>query len=317
MGGTVVITGAGGNLGRLAVQVIHREHEVVAVDRRPLHGLPKDVEVNRSDLRFRALEEVFRQREVEAVVHLGIMRNKRNDVASYRYNVVGTQRVLELVGKYAVKRFVLLSSANIYGPNPDNSHFLTEDAPLLGPEHHPEIRDLVAVDSLVQSFFYKQPEVRTVLLRPVHVVGPRVRNAPASYLRLERPWVVMGFDPLVQLIHEEDVVEAIRLALRRDVRGVFNLVGPEVAPLSRVLRALGRRPRPVPGFVASALLGGAWRAGAVSFPAPELRHVQYSCVVDGEAARKVLGFAPRHGLLDTLRSVRDGPTSSSGRGRVS
>lgn len=304
----VVITGAAGNLGRLAVQVVHRSSPVVAVDRRPLVGLPKDVEVHRADARWRALEEVFRNRPVEAVVHLGIMHNPRADVASYRHNVEGTQRLLQLVAKYEVGCLVVLTTANIYGPNPDNSHFLTEEAPLLGPQHHPEIRDLVAVDALVQSFFYKQPSVRTVLLRPVHIVGPSVRNAPSNYLRLARPWMVMGFDPLVQLIHELDVVEGIRLALERPVRGVFNLVGPEVGPLSRMLRALGRRPRLLPGFVARRLLDGAWRAGAASFPVPELRHLQFSCVVDGGAARRDLGFRPRLGLVETLRSV-GGPLS--------
>lgn len=304
--GAVVVTGAAGNLGRLVVQTLHRDRRVVAVDRRPLNGLPKDVETQRADLRWRALAEVFRRQSVEAVLHLGIMHNPRNDVGCYRHNVVGTQRLLELVAKHRVPRLVMLSSANIYGPNPDNSHFLTEDAPLLGAEHHPEIRDLVSVDNLVQAFFYRHPEVRTVLLRPVHIVGPRVRNAPANYLRLERPWVIMGFDPLVQLVHEDDVVEAMRLALVRDARGVFNIVGSEVAPLSRVLRALGRRPRPVPAFVARPALAGAWRARYSSFPAPELRHVQYNCVVDGEEARKALGFVPRYGLLATLASIRGG-----------
>jgi UDP-glucose 4-epimerase len=261
------------------------------------------VEVLRADARGRALEDVFRRRGVGAVLHMGLMHNPRNDVGCYRFNVVGTQRLLEMVTKFEVPRLVMLSSANIYGPDPDNSHFLTEEAPLLGAEHHSEIRDLVAVDNLVQSFFYRQPEICTVLLRPVHIVGPRVRNAPANYLRLERPWVLAGFDPLVQLIHEEDVVDAMRLALETEARGVYNVVGPEVAPLSRVLRVLGRRPRVVPSPIARPMLESAWRMRATSFPPPELRHVQYNCVVDGTEARQKLGFEPSFGLAETIRSV--------------
>ena len=302
--GTVVVTGAAGNLGRLVVQTLHRHRPVIAVDRRPIRGLPKDVEVHRADVRWRALSEVFRQRDVAAVLHMGLMHNPRNDVGCYRYNVLGTQHLLELMTKFKVPRLVMLSSANIYGPDPDNSHFLTEDAPLLGAEHHPEIRDLVAVDNIVQSFFYRQPDIRTVLLRPVHIVGPRVRNAPSNYLRLERPWVLTGFDPLVQLIHEEDTVRAMALALDTEARGVYNIVGPGVAPLSRILRVLERRPRSVPTFVARPALRGAWRMYATHFPPPELRHVQYNCIVDGEAAESKLGFRPQHGLKETIRSVR-------------
>jgi UDP-glucose 4-epimerase len=301
----IIATGAGGNLGRLVVQDLHREHRVVAVDRRPITGLPKDVTHLETDVRWRAIEDVFRTKLVMAVVHMGLMHNPRGEEDQYRFNVVGTQRLLDLVAKYGVKQLVMLSSANIYGPDPENSYFLTEDAPLLGAEHHSEIRDLVAVDRIVQSFFYRQPEVETTMLRPVHIVGPRVRNAPSNYLRLENPWVITGFDPILQLIHEDDVVHAIRLALDKGVKGVFNVVGPGEAPLSRILDVLGRRPRSIPSIFARRLLRGAWDLRMTSFPVPELRHIQYNCVVDGSLAKRELGFAPRYSLVETIRSVAD------------
>lgn len=301
----VIATGAAGNLGKLVIQALHRDHEVVAVDRRPIHGLPKDVEHLRTDVRWRKIENVFRTRRVDAIVHLGLAHNPRGDEDQYRFNVVGTQRLLELAAKYRVSKMVMLSSANIYGPDPDNSYFLTEDAPLLGAEHHPDIRDLVACDGIVQSFFYRHPEVETVMLRPVHIVGPRVKNAPSNYLRLERPWVIMGFDPIIQLVHEEDVVRAMMLALKPKTRGVFNIVGPGEAPLSRILEVLGRRTRSIPSPLAKRILDGAWVMRMTGFPPPELRHVQFNCVVDGSLAREQLGFEPRYGLLDTIRSVGD------------
>lgn len=299
----VVVTGAAGRLGRLVVQTVHRSHEVIAVDRRPIHGLPKDVTHLRTDVRWRQIEDVFRRHRVQAVLHLGLIHNPRAEVDQYRFNVLGTQHLLSLVAKHRVDKLVMLSSANIYGPDPDNSHFLSEDAPLLGAEAFPNIRDLVAVDRIVQSFFYRQPEVETVMLRPVHIVGPRVKNAPSNYLRLERPWVCMGFDPMIQLIHEEDVVRALVLAMRPGAKGVFNVVGGGEAPLSRILELLGRRPVSMPDFVIRAALERAFRLRATNFPAPELRHIQYNCVVDGSQARRVLGFEPQYGLVETIRSV--------------
>ena len=303
--GTVVTTGAAGNLGRIVVQALHRSRPVVAVDRRPIHGLPKDVEHLRTDIRRRAFEDVFRTRSIKAIIHLGLVRNPRAERAAYRFNVVGTQRLLELAARHRVEVFVMLSTASIYGPDPDNSYFLNEEAPLLGAEYHSEIRDLVAVDNIVQSFFYRHPEVRTVMLRPVHIVGPRVRNSPSNYLRLERPWVLAGFDPMIQLIHEEDIVRALTLALERDVRGVYNIVGPGTAPLSRILQVLQRRPRVIPSFVARRMLKSAWRVRATAFPPPELRHVQFNCIVDGDAARKDLGFEPRYSLIETIQAVTE------------
>ncbi|MCB9654483.1 MAG: NAD-dependent epimerase/dehydratase family protein [Deltaproteobacteria bacterium] len=301
----VLATGAAGNLGRLVVQALHRVYDVVAIDRRPISGLPKDVTHLQTDVRLRAIQDVFRTEELHAVVHLGLLQNPRADVNAYRFNVVGTQRLLELVARYGVRQFLMLSSANIYGSDPDNSYFLTEDAPLLGAEHHPEIRDLVAADRIVQSFFYRCPEVETVMLRPVHIVGPTVRNPAADYLRLPRPWTIMGFDPMLQLIHEADIVEALMLALRAGVKGVFNVVGPGQAPLSRILEVLGRRPRPIPSPLARSMLRRAWELKMTGFPPSELRHVQYNCVVDGTRASEVLGFTPRHSLRETILSVQD------------
>src|SRR6187549_1715903 len=126
----------------------------------------------------------------------------------YSWNITGTSKLLEYCQAYKVPKVVLLSSANVYGPRADNAQFLTEDAPLLAAQAFPEMRDLVEIDHMASSFFWKAREVDTVILRPVHILGA-VKNAPSNYLRLPRPPTLLGFDPMVQLIHEGDVAEAI------------------------------------------------------------------------------------------------------------
>ena len=95
---------------------------------------------------------MFSGQNIKAVIHLGLVHNPRANDDDYRFNVLGTQKLLDLTSKYEVDKFVMLSSANIYGPHPDNSLFLKEDDPLLGAQSFPGIRDLVAVDRIVQSF---------------------------------------------------------------------------------------------------------------------------------------------------------------------
>jgi UDP-glucose 4-epimerase len=46
-----------------------------------------------------------------------------------------------------------------------------------------------------------------------------------------------------------------------------------------------------------------FRAGLSSFPAGELDHLQYLCVVDGTRAAREMGWAPRYTLRETIRSV--------------
>ena len=300
----VLITGISGNLGRTLAKVLHRSERVIGLDRRPFSGKPKDLEVHLIDIRKRKVEDLFRKGDIKALIHMAIMHDPRLPQAEHHsFNVLGTKAVLEYAAKYGVEKVVVLSSTNVYGPQPDNDNFLTEESPLLGSQRFPEIRDLVEVDMYAQQYMWKHPEVETAIVRPVHIVGPDVRNAPATYLRLRYPWTLAGFDPMVQLIHQEDVALAISLALRPGVRGVYNVVGPGELPLSSVLRELGRQPIPVPHLIARPLLNKLFDYRLAGFPGNELDHLQFLCTVDGGRAERDLGYRPTYTLRETIRSV--------------
>ncbi|MSP17511.1 MAG: SDR family oxidoreductase [Myxococcales bacterium] len=301
----IVVTGMAGRLGRLLTKRLHRDgrYRVVGIDRRAFPDRPKDVEQVMVDLRKKQARDVFRAGDVDALVHMGVMHDPRaSGREHYSWNVSGTTQILDYCQSYGVKKVVVLSSANVYGPRPDNTQFLTEDAPLLGAQDFPEIRDLVAMDQLASSFFWRAREIDTVILRPVHILGA-VRNAPSNYLRLEIVPTLLGFDPMVQIIHERDVVEAVLCALQPGVRGIFNVTGPGELPLSAILGELGRRVLPFPHPLARPILRALWRLRRTSFPVPELDHIQYVCMVDGARARTELGYAPRHTLKETIRAI--------------
>jgi len=302
--GTVVVTGISGNLGRALAKQLHLEALVVGIDRRPFRDKPKDIVHVQVDIRKARVEEAFRHRKVDALIHLGIMHDPRMPFSeAHSFNVVGTQKILELCVRHGVRKVVVLSSANVYGPLPENSNFLTEETPLMAADRYSDVRDLIEVDMYAQSFVWRHPDIETVILRPVNIVGPTVKNAPSNYLRLQHPLTVMGFDPMIQLIHEEDVARALIQALKPGARGVYNVTGPGEVPLSAVLRELGRSPVPVPDFLLRPALRRLFRAGVVSFPPEELDHLQYLCVVDGSRAAREMGWSPRYTLRETIRSV--------------
>jgi len=303
--GKVVVTGICGRLGRQVARVLHRERTVVGVDRRDFIGKPKDIDHERLDLRRKKLRDVFRGGDVDAVIHLGVMHDPRASAAEHHsWNVEGFTKLLDYVAQFRVPKLVVLSSANVYGPQPHNPQFLTEEAPLLGGARFSEIRDLIEVDMLAQSFFWKHPDVQTVILRPVHILG-RVRNAASNFLRLPRVPTLLGYDPMVQVIHEQDVVAAIVAALAPGARGIFNVAGPEPMPLSRVLRILDRPTLPMPYTLAKGLINRMFALRLTSFPAPELDHIRYVCMVDDHRAREELGYAPQYDAGETVKSIED------------
>lgn len=303
--GAVLVTGICGNLGRRVARHLHRDMRVIGLDRRKFAGKPKDIEHHVIDLRRRRVEDIFRDGAVKAVVHLGVMHNPRgNSEEHHTWNVGGLSRLLEYASRHRVQKFVLLSSANVYGPRPENAQFLGEDAPLLAAGAFSDMRDIVELDMLVQSFFWKYPQIETVILRPTHILGT-VHNAPSNYLRLKLAPTLMGFDPMVQTVHQDDVVQAIQLSLRPGIRGIFNMAGPQALRLSDILKKLNRPHVPIPYTLARFGVNRLWSLRMTSFPAPELDFVRYVCMVDDQRARDVLGYRPAFDIDETLRAVDD------------
>jgi UDP-glucose 4-epimerase len=300
--GAVVVTGSCGRLGKRLVRRLHRVREVIGIDRKPFVDRPSDVVHHELDARSKKVREVFKS-GVGALVHLGVMHLPRGDFAEHHArNVIVLKTLLEHVVEFRVKKVVLLSSANVYGPRPDNPQFLTEEAPLLGAGPFGEIRDLVELDMVCQSFFWKEPAVETVILRPANILGT-VKNAPSNYLRLPMVPTLLGFDPMVQAVHQDDVVTALLRALTPGLRGIYNLAGPPPVALSRALSLLGRRTVPVPHAIARLGIDRLFRLGVSSFPAPELDFIRYVCMVDDSRARSELAYAPAHDIESTLHAV--------------
>ncbi len=298
----VVVTGICGRFGRRVARLLHRQRRVIGIDRRPFPERPFDVEHHQLDLRSGRVKEIFRA-DVSVLVHLGLMHDPRRDPDEHLvWNVTAAQRLLEHAEQFGVEKVILLSSANVYGPRPDNPQFLPEEAPLLGAGAFGAMRDLVEVDMAFQAFFWKQPKIETVILRPAHILGT-VRNAPSNYLRLATVPTLLGFDPMIQAIHEEDLVHALELALAPGARGIYNLAGPPPVALSRALELLGRKTVAIPHAIARLGVERLFRWRATTFPAPELDFIRYVCMIDDSRARRDLGYAPRHGLVATLSAV--------------
>jgi UDP-glucose 4-epimerase len=298
---SIAISGAAGRFGGLVVRRLHRMDEVIAIDPRDFSRRPADVEHLKMSLSRKDCRDLFRRGKVQAVVHLGPYHaaGEGSDAEeSFASAIENFTRLLEYCDRYQVGKLVLLSSADVYGARARNPQFLTEEAPLLAAE----LASLRDVDMMAQSFFWKRPDIETVILRPVHIAGG-VSSIIARYLRLDPTPRMMGYDPMMQLVHEEDAVQAIRLALAPGQRGVFNIAGPSPLPLQRILKRLGRESIPVPHVVARPILSRLHGLGKTGARATYIDYLRFVCMVDDTRAREVLGYAPRYGLKETIAAV--------------
>jgi UDP-glucose 4-epimerase len=299
----ILIPGIAGQLGRLvAERLLGAGHRVIGIDRRPWPDAPDGVSIYEVDIRKRAAEDVFRREKPDAVVHMATvthLRDRSDD--RYRINLGGTRAVFDHCNKYGAKHVIFVGRHTYYGAAPDSPLYHTEDEPPIGATQFPELADLVAADLYAGSSLWRFPKLTTTVLRVCYTLGPSRHGTLASYLRGKRIPVVLGFDPLFQFMHEDDVARAIALTLAKRIRGVFNVAGPSPLPLSVVIRETGRVSVPLPEFVFRVSLG---RFGFPGLSDGAISHIKYPIVIDGRRFVEATGFTTLYSEDETMAAYR-------------
>ncbi|WP_394839885.1 SDR family oxidoreductase [Pendulispora rubella] len=299
----IVIPGISGGVGqKLALHLLANGHDVVGIDVRPWTDAPKEITVHRVDIRKRAAEDVFRRVRPEAVVHMAtvtslMMRGEER----HRINLGGTRAVFDHCRAYGAKHCIFVGRHTFYGAAADSPLFHTEDEPPMALSTFPELADLVAADLFAATALWRFPELVTTVLRVCYTLGPTGHGTLATYLRGRTVPSLLGFDPLFQFMHEDDVVTSIALALERRIRGIFNVAGPPPVPFSVIVRETGRKRLPLPEFLIDRTLG---RWGLPRLPRGALGHVKYPVVLDSSAFRKATGFRHLYDEVKTLAAFR-------------
>jgi UDP-glucose 4-epimerase len=203
---------------------------------------------------------------------------------------------------------VLWSLTWLYGAHPSNPNFLTEKHALRAPVSDPFFADKLEAEEQARKLTQRSPGTVVTILRTAPILGPTVQNALTRYLARKLVPTMMGYDPLVQFVHEVDAIAALHLAVLRDAPGTFNIVGDGVLPLSTVIKLSGRIAVPVPHPIAETLAAVGWVAQLVEAPPTFLKYLRFLCVADGQKARDGLGFTPaytsREALLDFVNAQR-------------
>lgn len=315
-GKAMAVVGACGFIGRRSIEALARAAgptRVLAIDARAPEGpLPPNAELVRLDLTRPGadghLAAAFQAAGVEAVLHAAFLgRPVQNRMFAHELEAIGTLHVLNACAAAKVRKLVVTSTTGVYGAGPRNPNWLREDAPLCEPRDRSEfVADKVEAEHQVADFAAAHPAVVVTVLRMASVVGPTVRNAATAYLRGRVAPTVLGFDPLLQVLHEDDAVESVLLALSRDVAGPLNVAAPGLLPLSLVLRLAGTPALPLPYPVARFALDALFAMGLLPVRGDLVDFLRFLWVADTSRAEQLLGFRAMHGAREAVLSLRRG-----------
>jgi UDP-glucose 4-epimerase len=293
----LLITGVSNPLGaevarRLAPQVPHLYGCDIAD---PVSAL-EEMDFVHADTRLSVIGKLVRQLRIDTVVHLAVLVDSRSDDRTiHETDVIGTMNVL--VGCAApsspVRKLVVKSSAAIYGSGPNDPSFFAEDMINWDRPASGVTRDVLEMEQLVSEFALRTEACGVTVLRLGHRVSED--TSLARYLSLPLVPVFTGFDPRLQLLHEDDAAEAIVRAAMGEHPGAFNVAGDGVILLSQAIGIMGGRPAPIlpPYGRWFSRLGLKMLAG-VDLPSHLTDVVAYGSVMDCTRLAAEFGWKPAH-----------------------
>jgi UDP-glucose 4-epimerase len=317
----VAVTGARSFIGSEVLKRLEEDRrytKLLAFDlRKPDFPLDKtqfyklDLTLPAADAEMAAILE---EERVDTVLHAAFLSNPTQATAwAHELEDIGTMHVLNACAQAKVRKLVLSSTPLVYGADPKNPNFLAESAELRGLPRSRFVNDKVNAEKQVRRFAAEHPGTVVTVLRCAPILGPRVTHFVTRFFSRPVAPVMMGYDPLLQFVHEEDVVDAFKLTIDNDQSGEFNIVGEGVLPYSTVRAMMGKLPVPLPHFMARPLSQALWSLQLADYPPAMLQFFRFMCVADGRKAERVLGFVPRYDIKATIHDFLGIDSAEGGR----
>lgn len=190
----------------------------------------------------------FRGRPFDTVLHLAFQGNPHGyNFKSHEFNVNAAQHLLEASLRHGVGKYAFLSSDAVYRLGPRNDYKVREDAELnLDPGAHPILRDTLDAEFICRAKM-DDPTCEVMVIRPSGVFGGGVISGINLLFESNPPVLPVGFDPMVNPTTKERLSRDLLLAIFLHGKGVFNVAGNTIGPLSRFFEERGIKPIRVPG----------------------------------------------------------------------
>jgi UDP-glucose 4-epimerase len=301
----VLVTGAGRYWGmRVAARLLAEpDWQVIGLDAEPPRQGIQELDLVQADVRNPLLTELLKAEGVRVVCHLAFVESIERREATFDANVMGTAKLLSACAAAGVRKVVLKSSMEVYGARASNPAFLREEHPLRGSRRYGYTRDLTEIETFCESFRHRVPQLLMTILRFASIVGPTAQTPMTQFLKQRWAPSLWGFDPMMQIIHEDDVVEALAQAVLHDRPGVFNIAAPGAMPLGKIRALAGKAPLSILhplAYTAAGLLGSTDVPLRRCIPI-DPTYLRYPWVGDLVSMRSTFGFQPRHTAEETVR----------------
>jgi UDP-glucose 4-epimerase len=302
--------------GRLAQALESFEHieAIIGVDNEaPTRELERTEYVKVSN-QHSLLERIVRAAEIDTVIDTRLVVNSlmASPRLAHENNVIGTMNILAACtgADSPVRKFIFKSSTHYYGAEQDDPAFFTEEMSRPHPPRTGLERDILDAEGAVSEFAQQNPETTVTVLRCANVLGPDVDTAFTRMFRLPMVPMVLGFDPRLQFVHEDDVVHALEHAAFHVAPGIYNVAADGVLAMSEAISLVGKPPLPVLPPWGTGLATSSLRRLGFRIPNEVVNQLRFGRGVDNRLFKSTgfdYGYTTRETIIKLSEHLRLAP----------
>jgi len=235
----IIVTGGAGFVGsHLCERLLKEGNKVICVDNFYNSKYPnihnclqnKNYKFVSLDVNHNYLEQKLNFNDCDSIVHLAanihVDKSIINPVQTYDTNLYSTLKLLEIVRKYDINRFILASSSEVYGTAQYKP--IDEKHPLSAP--HPYGASKIAADRLCNSYI-ETYGINIGISRCFNIFGPRQKgDVLGSFIPMTINKILKNKSPVIygkgeqsrDYIFIDDVVESYMKLINSKESGEFN-----------------------------------------------------------------------------------------------
>jgi UDP-glucose 4-epimerase len=293
----IALTGSSSYLAGVLLPLLEADPEIeqiIGIDLKPRPENFKKLQWVKRDVRDAQLDKDFQG--CDTLVHMAfIVMPIRQEKEALEINIEGSKNVFRAAAKAGVRKIVYTSSCAAYGAWPDNPNLIKEDQPVRGMPDFYYSWSKAKVEEFLNEFEKEHREIIITRLRPPIFLGPNINNlmrdmvsSPVSVRMIDR-------DCKAQFAWDEDIAQAIHLAIRKNCPGAFNVSGDGCLSLEEIGQMLGKIALPITfrmAYIGAWLL---WRLRILKWMSPGWVAVMASpIIISSEKAKTVMGWKPKY-----------------------
>lgn len=319
----ILVTGGAGYFGgALSKSLLESNYSVRILDLQKTKYLPSEAEYIRGDIRNNSDIEKALQ-NVDVVFHLAFVQTPSTlpEHVQFSVNVEGTRNLLNIAKESNLKRFVFVSTIEVYGSKPKIPITENNDLEPVGIYSVHKIE----CEKLCMDYYQKFGVPCTIARLPL-ICGEGYYNHKPFLAMLDR--VIdnkLVFLPgsgkvLADMIHIDDAIVALKLLMTKDnaVGEVFHFSASQPAThleiAMKAIETMGSESKIM--FISKFLIRMiGWLLlifRLYSFPLDQIDYLLNDFVCDTSKACKLLGYKPVYSVVDAIGELINGYSTDRG-----